>query len=88
MQNKETIQTSKVQDSVSHNYYCDKYNYISTFLALLLIDVQAAHRAHSSVVAGVWNTLIDFNLTVVTLITIHAVTGIVAKPVLRKSERA
>ena len=48
----------------------------------------SADRAHSSVVAGVWNTLVDFILTVITLISIHAVTGVVAKPVLRKSERA
>ena len=48
----------------------------------------SADCAHSSVVAGVWNTLVDFNLTVVTLIAIHAGTGVVAKPVLRISDRA
>ena len=48
----------------------------------------SANRAHSSAVAGVWNALVDFNLTIVTLIAIHAGTGIVAKPVLRKSDRA
>ena len=48
----------------------------------------SANRAHSSVVAGVWNALVDFNLTVVTLIAIHAGTDVVAKPILRKSEVA